>query len=436
MGRVLWGGLMAAVAAATWAEEPPSPEEMWRVIQEQQRTIEALERKLEVTEDKLVGTERKVAESDEKIEAASEAIEQAGTGTAASWAERTSVGGYGELHYNNLENEGTGDDLDQVDFHRFVLYFGHRFTDRIRFFSELELEHALTLDTDDGSGAGEVELEQAWIQFDYSDQHGLRAGLDVLPIGIINPTHEPPTFYGVERNRVETEIIPTTWWEAGLGFNGEIAPGWNYDLVLHSGLDVPTTGGSRWRVRSGRRKVSEAPADNGAMTGRLRYTGYPGLEVGVSGQYQDDITQDTADISAYLAEAHIDFKHSSGLGLRALYVHWGMDGGDPLSGPVPGPETVDADSLDGFYIEPAYRFPLPRPLWGELGLFARYSRWDERNQLPGADFRFIPFDEITVGFNYWPHPDVVVKFDYQNQDADGQARDVFDGFNLGLGYQF
>ena len=29
-----------------------------------------------------------------------------------------------------------------------------------------------------------------------------------------------------------------------------------------------------------------------AVTGRLRYTGLPGLDLSVFGQYQDDITQD------------------------------------------------------------------------------------------------------------------------------------------------
>ncbi len=188
----------------------------------------------------------------------------------------------------------------------------------IRFFSELEVEHALTKDTADGSGSGEVELEQAWLEIDVNQNHHFRAGLDILPIGIINPTHEPNTFYGVERNTVETEIIPTTWWEAGAGFNGEVAPGWNYDVVVHSGLVSPNTGPSTLRPRSGRLKVAEADDQDIAYTGRLRYTGMPGLEVGLSGQYQSDMTgtADTFDVDATLFEGHVDYKHSSGLGYR------------------------------------------------------------------------------------------------------------------------
>ena len=211
---LLFTGYGTALMAA-----PPSAEEMWEIIQEQQKTIEELKSKLEQTEEKVTATESKVKETEQKVEATADAVEQQtyGTSTAGSWADRTSIGGYGELHYNNLKDQVGDNDLNRVDFHRFVLYFGHEFNDDIRMFSEIEIEHALA-----GDGApGEVELEQAWVELDMNNQHRLRAGLDILPIGIINQIHEPNTFYGVERNRVETEIIPTTWWEAGLMFDGE-----------------------------------------------------------------------------------------------------------------------------------------------------------------------------------------------------------------------
>ena len=44
----------------------------------------------------------------------------------------------------------------------------------------------------------------------------MKAGLFLIPVGILNQTHEPDTFYGVERNNVEKNIIPTTCGEGGL----------------------------------------------------------------------------------------------------------------------------------------------------------------------------------------------------------------------------
>ncbi|MCH8845435.1 MAG: porin [Proteobacteria bacterium] len=435
---ILWGLIDIQASHA----ETPSAEEMWETIQQQQKLIEELKARLDDTDQRVAMNEVKVEEATEEVEAAAEAFETAQASTrGSSWADRTTVGGYGELHYNNLsDNNDTVDgdnSLDQVDFHRFVLYFGHEFTDNIRFFSELELEHALSGDGE----SGEVELEQAWIEMDINDNHRFRAGVDILPIGIINVTHEPNTFYGVERNKVETEIIPATWWEAGIGFNGEIAPGWNYDIVAHGGLlspngvDDPSKASSTLRPRSGRSKVSKAEDQDIAFTGRLRYTGMPGLEVGISGQYQSDMTgtADAFDVDATLFEGHIDYKHASGFGLRALYARWDID--------APTGITYTQNSIDGWYIEPAYRFKAPGFVPGEIGVFTRYAEWDAiggSGNVPNGvpDGTYVQFESWNVGMNWWPHPNVAFKFDYQNESGDSRAKVIRDGFNLGLAYQF
>ncbi len=423
--------LLSAFFISAAQAEAPDAEEMWKIIQQQQKVIEQLQQKLDLTEEKVELAEKKVEETAQGFEAAAEAIEIAqSSSTGSSWFERTSIGGYGELHYNNLSDDNDtvgGDDAsDRVDFHRFVLYFGHEFTDSIRFFSEFELEHAIA-----GEGqVGEIELEQAWIEMDINDRHRFRAGVDILPIGIINPTHEPNTFYGVERNRVESEIIPATWWEAGAGLNGELAPGWNYDLVTHGGLVSPTAGSSTLRPRSGRTKVAEADNQDIAVTGRLRYTGIPGLEVALSGQYQADMTgtADAFDVDATLFEGHVDYKHSSGLALRALYARWDID--------APTGITYMQDNIDGWYIEPAYRFKAPGFIPGDIGIFTRYSEWDERGQGTVPNGSYVQFDSWNVGMNWWPHKNVSFKVDYQNESGDDRADAVRDGINLGMGYQF
>lgn len=417
----------------------PSQEQMWEIIQQQQQMIEELKSELVRTKQKTAENESRIDSTAEEVEATAVAVEEVANvsgSTAGNWSDKTTMGGYGELHYNSLNDDndtiGGDDDLDRIDFHRFVLYFGHAFNDSLRMFSEVEIEHALVGDDE----PGEVELEQAWIEMDLTDHHRARVGLDILPIGLINPTHEPNTFYGVERNKVESEIIPTTWWEAGAGLIGEIMPGWNYDIVAHSGLRVPTTGSSAFRPRSGRLKVAEADDTDIAFTGRLRYTAIPGLELGIAGQYQHDVTgtADLYEIDATLFEAHVDYKHNSGLGLRALYARWDY-GDDDL--PVPGidPDTFDADTLDGWYVEPAYRLKLPGKIPGDLGVFARYEDWDERNQIDGAH-QFEQFSRWVFGMNWWPHENVALKFDFQNEDADGSVDQVLDGVNLGIGYQF
>lgn len=329
----------------------------------------------------------------------------------------TTIGGYGELHYNNLDSK------KEVDFHRFVLFFNHKFSDTVRFFSEVELEHALVKDTQSGKGStGEVELEQAFIEFDLTQKHRAQAGLFLVPMGILNETHEPTTFYGVERNPVESQIIPSTWWEAGAGIKGELPAGFHYDANITSGLSVATAGSSAWNLRSGRRKVSNAPADSLAYTGRIRWTAIPGVELATSIYHQNDITQSSGGIppvTATLGEAHAVISKGP-VSVRALYAQWHLTGGSDTVNPA----SNGSDIQNGWYVEPSYKI---NPKWG---VFARYSEWDNRagnRNLTDTEKR-----QAEYGINYWPHPQVVVKFDVQRQK--GAAND--DGFNLGLGYMF
>src|SRR5512138_3329918 len=78
----------------------------------------------------------------------------------------TTLGGYGELHYANLDNKNPGgSDSREIDLHRFVFLVGHQFTPSIRLFSELEVEHAFL----EGGAGGAIELEQAYLEFDLND---------------------------------------------------------------------------------------------------------------------------------------------------------------------------------------------------------------------------------------------------------------------------
>jgi len=251
--------ILPLTSAKLLADGPPATptlEQLWEIIQSQQEEINMLRQQQATTEEKATVADEKATVADEKAEAAVVAVEESEirSASASSWADRTTIGGYGELHYNNLDGSGGKSDKKEIDLHRFVLYFGHEFTDDIRFFSEVEYEHGVAGDDQ----VGEVEIEQAFVEFDLNDQNTARVGVALLPVGIINETHEPTTFYGVERNPVEKNIIPATWWAGGIGLFGEVAPGWGYDVVLHEGLKIPgplDTDFDGYKVRGGRQKT-------------------------------------------------------------------------------------------------------------------------------------------------------------------------------------
>lgn len=373
-------------------DEPgPSKGELLKIIQQQQETLNQLAEQVKALQDQADATEEKVADHSQK----------------SAWSEKTKVGGYGELHYTNTDKK------DELDLHRFVLFFGHEFSDNLRLFSELEVEHAFIEDSDEGESHGEVELEQAYIEGDINNNLTARAGVFLMPVGILNETHEPTTFYGVERNLVEKNIVPATWWEGGLGLTTRFGQGWSADFALTSGLNVPTEGKNAFKIRNGRQKVSEASASDGAVTGRIKYTGIPGVELAATAQYQSDITQGVADVSATLFETHAAIQKGK-FGLRALYAQWNLDGD--------APEAVGRDEQTGYYIEPSFK------LNDKLGFFARYSVWDNN----AGDSDDTEHKLANIGVNYWPHEDVVLKLDIQDDPDD----DDNDGFNLGVGYQF
>ncbi len=336
--------------------------------------------------------------------------EQVETNSSDNNSSDTTVGGYGELHYNNLSN-GEGKDKREIDFHRFVLFINHQFNDNIRFFSELEVEHSFIEDTDDGSSSGSVAIEQAYVQIDLNEHTAVNAGILLIPVGFINETHEPPTFYGVERNPISKNIMPATWREGGASISGNFDSGISYDLLLHTGLDGGTN------VRGGRQKVANANARNLASTARVKYTGISGLELSGTLQYQDDMTQVSSDDigSATLLQAHVRWNISA-VTLTALYAQWDIDVGNSAS-------AVDQakDKQDGGYLEASYKIS------SKWGVFARQNEWD--NGGTGDTLK----TQTDIGLSYWPHEDVVLKADYQLQN---NIAGNFDGFNLGIGYQF
>ncbi|WOH36930.1 porin [Thalassotalea fonticola] len=382
--------LMSLFATNAMATE--ETQELRDVIAEQQKVLESLEKRLNETESRLEAT-----------------ADQIDANSSASPFANTTIGGYGELHYNNYEDEDA-----EIDFHRFVLFFGHEFDSKTRFFSEFELEHSLAGD----DKPGEVELEQAYVEYDYSESITTKAGLFLVPVGLINETHEPPTFYGVERNGVEKNIIPATWWEAGLAGNFKVAPGLSVDAAITSGLNVvnDVTNKNAYLIRKGRQKVAEASAENLAYTARVKYTAISGLELAATVQYQTDITQSAAGVdeaAATLIEAHAVYQVND-FTVRALYATWDIDGDEAAS--------LGRDEQTGWYVEPSYKIN------EEFGVFARYAEYNNQAGDSSSD----AVESTSAGINYYLHENVVFKADVEELGGSKDSK----GFNLGFGYQF
>ncbi|MBT3530761.1 MAG: porin [Gammaproteobacteria bacterium] len=431
------GGVNVAAAA-----EAPSVEELWEIVQRQQAELESLKQELESTRTQTATVRIQSLENSELIEAVGDVIEQSDGLVGSNNTQRTRIGGYGEMLYNNETSSASSKELD---IQRFVIFFGHQFSDTLRFHSELEVEHSFI--SDDARAPGAVELEQAYLEWDYSANHSVLAGMHLVPMGILNETHEPNTFYGVERNRIESRIIPSTYRVNGIKFSGRLGGGFSYDLGVHEGLFFESGNGGELAIRDSRQSGARAEMDNPAYTGRIRYTGVPGLELGLSMQYQSDMTQSESirgnigrdgvldvfgnpvgDLSGILSEAHMVYR-SGPWGLRALYAQWDIDSAiESVANNDLSNNGLGRDQQFGYYIEPSYQIN------EKLGAFLRLERTDERAGSNLAAANDSTTDRMLLGLNYWLTNNTVLKLDYQFENDD-KDRDL-DGFNAGIGWQF
>ena len=339
--------------------------------------------------------------------------------------------GYMDFHFNKAEGQD-----GVLDFHRFVLIFNHSFSQRIRFVGELELEHAVVEGLEE---KGELELEQAYVDFLLKRSFNVRAGMLLMPLGIINERHEPPVFNGVERPFVDTVIIPTTWFDVGAGVHGEIGRGIRYRAFVTAPLDALEFSADEG-IRGGRQKGAEANVRNFAFTGRAEYVAIPDLTLGAGFWTGDSsFSAPRLDTSVWVAEADARYQRGR-LELRGQFADVGISDAGPLNDAIErltGVSPNIARRLRGFYGEAGYRVwdaGSPR----DLVAFLRYENFDTQYRMPDG---FLPLKEFdrdawVLGATYYPDPDVAVKIDYIWLRNQSDVIGAPNSFNVGLGWWF
>ena len=344
---------------------------------------------------------------------------------------RMPFSGYMDYHVNKAEGEPA-----VGDFHRFVLLFGHSFSDRIQFWSELELEHAFV---GGGEASGELELEQAYLDFLIKPWLNIRSGIMLAPVGLINERHEPPTFNGVERPFVDTVIIPTTWFEPGAGIFGDLGSGFVYKAYAMAPLNASLFNAEEG-IREGRQKAFKSIVQNPAITGRLEYHGLPGLSLGGS-FWTGKSGFATPGINPRVNVFEFDGRYSvSRLDFRGEWANVNLDQTERLNSLLQRTSGVNpniAERMRGFYFEGAYHL-LPLRQRYDLVAFSRYENFDTQHKMGRGYLPLKEFDRDTLvtGLTFFPEPDVAVKFDYtvlRNQSRLIKARN---GVNLGIGWWF
>lgn len=342
---------------------------------------------------------------------------------------KLSFHGYGELHYNKPKTGATvpkGSDPAEMDFHRMVWGLSYQFSDRISVHTEVDFEHA----------AKEIELEFAYLDFLIAPAFNLRAGSMLMPVGPLNEFHEPPLFYSVERPYVQTNIIPTTWQEGGVGVFGSLPGGLNYRVYGVSGLNAEKFSDSTG-IRGGRGKVGSSPSDDLAAVARLEYVGFPGLDVGGS-VYSGGAngTKNPAVGRPTVGIWELDVRvRKAGFDLRGVGAYLRLDEADKIS--TVAKKTIGSE-MHGWYLEGAYNVLrlLAPDSEQSLVAFARYETFNTHKTVPSGLTASPTNDRqvTTGGVAYYPHQDVAIKADVEGW-RDGKEN-AYSRLNLGLAYQF
>lgn len=383
----------------------------------------------------------RIGQAAESVEASvDEAVH--GFGPAASKVYRkksgVSIGGYGELLYQKFDSTNDAGApsgrLDELDALRAVLYFGYKWNEKWLLNTELEWEHGST-----GKG-GEASIEFAYVDRLIRPEVNVRAGLVLLPVGLVNELHEPTTFLGTRRPGIESAILPTTWRESGVGLFGDVG-GFTYRTYVVNGLDARgfTSGG----LRGGRQKGANAKAEDFAWVGRLDWTATPGLLVGGS-YYLGDSGQglvdpeggETLGVSTRLLELHADWKWR-GFEARGLWVDASVGEAAGLNRALAltGNKSVGS-AMDGHYLQFGYDLFARRDGESRLLPFVRLEQYDTQAEVP-VGFERNPVSDVeitTLGLQWQPFEQLVIKGDFQ--DVDNGAGSGVDQFNLALGWVF
>jgi hypothetical protein len=329
----------------------------------------------------------------------------------------TTLGGYGNILYQRDFNMETA----TINLERFVLFVGHKFSDKVSFFSELEVEDAKV---EGGEEGGEVSLEQCYIRFNLNRNNYLVGGLFIPRIGILNENHLPTSFNGNERTLVETYVIPSTWRELGIALYGSMNKyPVNYSFAVMNGLNSAEFEHGTV-IREGRYEGRDASANNLAITGSLQWkknsiafqlSGYMGGSVGLNGHQSDSLRLESGMFGTpvILGEGNIQYKKKA-LNVKVLGTLISIPDADSINQAY---ANNTPEAAIGFYGEVGYDICYKKSVANnktkQCILFARYEKLDMNSKVPvnGIEDGTLDQSHIIVGINYLPISNVALKAD-------------------------
>lgn len=355
------------------------------------------------------------------------------------------LGMYAQIDYNQQVDGGTRYN-GTLDVHRLVMFLGYKFNDRTHFVTEIEYEHV-----------SEVFVEQAFLNYRIKPALNLRAGLLLIPMGIVNEYHEPTTFNGVERPNLDGQIVPSTWREMGIGLSGNFPNlSLKYQAYIVNGFDGYSGDAGKLRgvdaLRKGRQKAAKSYMSSPNFSTKVDYYGITGLKLGLAGYFGnsqselfDGIGKDDA---IALDQADSSIVKLSMIGFDARYQNNGFQArAQVIRANISNTAAYNAFTgkdlgagLFGYYVEAGYdvlRF-FNINTDKKLVAFARYEKYNTHDKVSSDLPKNKAYDrtDVTAGLGFWLSNGAVLKADYQVFKNEIETSADKHQINLGLGIWF
>jgi hypothetical protein len=329
-----------------------------------------------------------------------------------------------------------------------VMLFGYKYSDKLRFVSEIEFEHV-----------NELYVEQMFINYKFKNWLNFRGGLLLIPMGFVNEYHEPTVFNGVNRPMLDTRIIPTTWREIGAGVAGAFDnASIKYQLYMVNGFlgygTNATINGSD-AFRKARQKGIKSVVSAPNLATKVEYYGLKGINVGASlylGNTQSSLYNNiTRTDKAKMAKADssvlklnmtsLDATYRiKGLQIRGQFVYANIGNTEQYNTLAKNANTNKGigKAISGYYLETGYDiFNSFEKEMGELMPFVRYERYNTHQKTDEVTTTNDAYNNtlIITGLGYKINNGVVFKADIEfskNKSIDTYNK----ALNLGIGVWF
>jgi len=300
-------------------------------------------------------------------------------------------------------------------------------TEHVKFATEIEMERGGT-NAPQGTD-GSMQIEFAQIDYLVTEAINIRAGILLVPIGKFNLLHDSPLNDLVDRPMVSRIIIPSTWFEAGAGLYGTVYPSsqskLDYEIYVVNGMSQTAGAITDQGVRSTRGSVSRDRDDNKAVVGRLAFSPRLGIEVAGSGFHGQYKPANGSAAAGYIDIVALDWTLQRGpfevIGESA----WSRISNNNATGTTGS--GIGPAGMQGYYIQGNYHF-MPDVLkkwapshFSDASTFTAVMRWehvdtdtdDRTRRTPNTLGNRREMERLTLGLNFRPIEDTVLKFDWQ-----------------------